>query len=53
MIPPKALKSASFPAKATAPPSQSEAQPRHWRGWASEPSHLQKMSSYLVSWLPN
>jgi len=23
-------------------------QPRLWRGWASEHSHLQKMSSYLI-----
>src|SRR3989344_8066523 len=51
-IPPKALKSASFPAKARALPSRNEAQPRHWRGWASEPSQLQNLSSYLVSWLP-
>ena len=33
-------------------PKKTEAQPRQRRGWASEHSHLQKMSSYLVSWLP-
>jgi len=53
IIRPKRLNSASFFPRAAASPPRMRAQPRLWRGWASERRRREILSLFRTKWLPN